>query len=124
MQSLLPREYVLGKAKRDGTSEDSPEAGGPDGDGKGGAEEEKSAKSNNSKAATVESANVYIRNTQKKQLEMEVENEQLRRKLEEMERRLTEQSGATSSTEKAGSGSGSGSGSAVDSASPASAKVK
>jgi len=37
---------------------------------------------------------VYIRNMQKKQAEEAAENEQLRRRLEELEKRLTQGSGA------------------------------
>ncbi|EMC94610.1 hypothetical protein BAUCODRAFT_554017 [Baudoinia panamericana UAMH 10762] len=116
MQSLLPREYLMGKAKGCGNGDESPETGpGADGDSKE-SKEDATAKSNSSKAATVESANVYIRNMQKKQQEEAAENLRLRRMLEEMERKLGEQCVVEESTEKRAD--------AVDSASPASAGVK
>ena len=86
MQALVPREYLLGNKKGGSNSDDSPDAVcAADleiGDGKD------DAKSHSSKASTVESANVYIRNMQKKQAEEAAENEQLRRRLEELERSL------------------------------------
>ncbi|TKA45472.1 hypothetical protein B0A54_04011 [Friedmanniomyces endolithicus] len=94
MQALVPKEYLFGKGKH--SSDESPEAGvGGEGEGCDGKEskEDAAAKSNSSKASTVESANVYIRNMQRRQAEEAAENEALRRRVEEMERRLTEQMG-------------------------------
>ncbi|KAK3116004.1 hypothetical protein LTR53_004064 [Teratosphaeriaceae sp. CCFEE 6253] len=95
MQALVPKEYLFGKAKGGSNSDDSPEANGavdaePD---PRDSKEEAAAKSNSSKASTVESANVYIRNMQRKQAEEAAEHERLLRKLEEMERKLAEQKG-------------------------------
>ena len=124
MQALVPKEYLFGKTKGS-NSDDSPEAGGgadnePD---PRDSKEEAAAKSNSSKAATVESANVYIRNMQKKQAEEAAENERLRRRLEEMERRLNEGQACLDKTDAPGAEE------IVmeeikDSASPALAKVK
>ncbi|KAK5727678.1 hypothetical protein LTR17_012536 [Elasticomyces elasticus] len=95
MQALVPKEYLLGKNKH--SSDESPEAGAggeDDCDGKM-SKEEAAAKSNSSKASTVESANVYIRNMQKKQAEEVAENERLRRRLEQMERELLQRKGSS-----------------------------
>ncbi|KAK4900264.1 hypothetical protein LTR27_002488 [Elasticomyces elasticus] len=94
MQALVPKEYLLGKNKH--SSDESPEAGAggeDDCDGKM-SKEEAAAKSNSSKASTVESANVYIRNMQKKQAEEVAENERLRRRLEQMDRELLQRKGS------------------------------
>jgi len=123
MQALVPKEYLFGKGKH--SSDESPEAGmGGEGEcGEGGKEskEDAAAKSNSSKASTVESANVYIRNMQRRQVEEAAENEVLRRRVEEMERRLTEREGG-------GTGGGVGGGpdaapSAVDAAVTASTEM-
>lgn len=123
MQSLLPKEFLAGRTKNSSTSEESPEAiGGATGmeDGKEG-REEAGGKGNNSKAATVEWANVYIKTTQRRQAEMEAENEALRRRVEEMERRIREQSGGTTSgAASPGKGEGGGGNGDVENASPAS----
>ena len=89
----MPKEYLFGKGKH--SSDESPEAGlGGEGDCDGKeSKEDAAAKSNSSKASTVESANVYIRNMQRRQAEEAAENEVLRRRVEEMERRLTEREG-------------------------------
>ncbi|TKA69799.1 hypothetical protein B0A55_06468 [Friedmanniomyces simplex] len=111
MQALVPKEYLFGKGKH--SSDESPEAGpGADGgdccDGKE-SREDAAAKSNSSKASTVESANVYIRNMQRKQAEEAAENERLRRRLEEMERRFGGRAG-----DGEGEGEGDGNGAASD----------
>ncbi|KAK5111098.1 hypothetical protein LTR62_005297 [Meristemomyces frigidus] len=114
MQSLVPKEYLYGK-KGGSNSEDSPNEAtcAEDMEIKDGAKDD--AKSHSSKASTVEMANIYIRNMQKRQAEEDAERELLRSRLEELERRLAagEQSGdAGPATTKA-----------EDSASPADVKV-
>lgn len=81
MQSLLPKSSVKG-AKDNSNSEESPEAQ-PDGDAKDNKDD--SVKSNSSKAATVESANEYIRKLQMENaalLQVKKEHEDMKRKLE------------------------------------------
>ncbi|KAK3675325.1 hypothetical protein LTR78_004835 [Recurvomyces mirabilis] len=110
MQALVPREYLLGSKKGGSNSEDSPEAiCAADLEIKDGKDD---AKSHSSKASTVESANVYIRNMQKKQAEEAAENDLLRQRLEELERRLGNEGGSGVD------GTAAAVGSAKDSASP------
>jgi len=117
MQALLPPSR--GKNGKDNSaSDDSPDAGcaaGADPDSKE-SKEEATAKSNNSKAATVESANVYIKQMQQRDAEREALIAKLRSENAEIRRRFEEQNGAATSTEKLGVA-------AIDSASPASVKV-
>ncbi|KAF7193010.1 Phosphorus acquisition-controlling protein [Pseudocercospora fuligena] len=84
MQSLLPK--VAQSKTKDPASSDSPEAAA-DLDSKD-AKEDSAAKSNNSKAATVESANEYIRKLQKENaalLALKQENDEMRKRLQQHE---------------------------------------
>lgn len=103
MQSLLPKSAT----KKEPTSDGSPEAI-VDGDSKE-SKEDAQVKSNSSKAATVESANDYIRKLQKENAMLLT----IKREHEEMKKKLDEQGNSAASTE--------GSTSAVGSASPAAA---
>lgn len=81
MQSLLPKP-APGKGKDNSNSEGSPEAAAEDTKE---SKEDSLAKSNSSKASTVESANEYIRKLQKENaalLILKKEHEDMRRKLE------------------------------------------
>lgn len=123
MQALVPKEYLFGKNKNSSIDDDSPEGGGgvellDDKDGK-----EDSAKSHSSKAATVESANVYIRKMQQKEAERDEEYERMRRRLEQAEKILAG-SGKACDAEVAASSEKAGSSEAKDSASPASVDVQ
>lgn len=113
MQSLIPKQTQ--KAIKDSNSDDSPEA--VDADSKE-SKEDASIKSNSSKAATVESANVYIREMQRQERELIAELTQLRKEREEMGRKLAERASASTSSERSSSGG------PIDSASPASVKVQ
>lgn len=101
MQSLLPKTAT----KKEPTSDGSPEAMA-DGDSKE-SKEDAQVKSNSSKAATVESANEYIRKLQKENALLLT----IKKEHEEMKKKLDEQGNSAASTE--------GSASAVGSASPA-----
>ncbi|EME89417.1 uncharacterized protein MYCFIDRAFT_210084 [Pseudocercospora fijiensis CIRAD86] len=84
MQSLLPK--AAQSKTKDPASSDSPEAVG-DADSKD-TKEDSVAKSNNSKAATVESANEYIRKLQKENaalLALKQENEEMWKRLQQHE---------------------------------------
>lgn len=86
MQSLLPKSATPKLGKDNSNSDGSPEAQ-TNGDSKE-SKEDATAKSNNSKAATVESANEYIRNLQKEIAMMQLlkqENEEMKRKLESID---------------------------------------
>ncbi|KAK4547000.1 hypothetical protein LTR36_001220 [Oleoguttula mirabilis] len=84
MQLLLPKQATTKGSKDNSNSDDSPDAGpGADGDSKE-SKEDAAAKSNNSKAATVESANVYIRIMQAEHRQREVELDRLRHENEEL----------------------------------------
>jgi len=120
MQNLLPP--TPGKSGKNSNSDDSPEAA-VDPDCKE-SKEDAAAKSNSSKAATVESANVYIKQMQQRDAEKEALIAQLRRENAEMRKRFEQGDTADSlGKPEAGSATGSGPGSAIDSASPASVKV-
>jgi hypothetical protein len=83
MQSLLPKPEVSKTGNPNSNSEGSPEPAA-EGDSKE-AKEDAAMKSNSSKAATVESANEYIRKLQRENaalLLLKKENEEMRRKLE------------------------------------------
>lgn len=97
MQSLLPKPAAVKGAKEtsnsDGTPEDVPEVEGKESKE---AKEDAQLKSNSSKAATVESANEYIR-------KLQIENAallQLKTEHEEMKRKLEEQTSSAPSTER------------------------
>lgn len=88
MQSLLPKSSTKG-GKETSNSEGSPEAVA-DGDAKDSKDD--SVKSNSSKAATVESANEYIRKLQMENaalLQLKREHEEMKRKLEEQRTSLS-----------------------------------
>lgn len=86
MQSLLPK--VAGFKKEHSGSDDSPDVDAPpDADSKE-SKEEAAAKSNSSKAATVESANDYIRRLKREHAEKDASMAMLQRKMEALERRL------------------------------------
>lgn len=104
MQSLLPKS----SSKKD-TSDDSPEAM-MDGDAKD-SKEDAQVKSNSSKAATVESANEYIRRLQKENAALLM----IKKEHEDMKKKLDEQTNSAPSTESSSSAAGS--------ASPATATV-
>jgi hypothetical protein len=94
MQSLLPKPAVVKGAKENSNSDASPEAM-PESESKE-SKEDAQLKSNSSKAATVESANEYIR-------KLQIENAallQLKSEHEEMKRKLEEQGSSSPSTEK------------------------
>lgn len=115
MQSLLPPSRNK-SGKDTSNSDDSPEAAASvEGDAKE-SNEDATAKSNSSKAATVESANVYIKHMQQRDAEKEALIAQLTRENAEMKRRFLEQNGAASSTEETPT--------AIDSVSPAADSVK
>ncbi|KAK5123297.1 hypothetical protein LTR85_002727 [Meristemomyces frigidus] len=122
MQSLLPKQATPKGGKENSNSDGSPDAGaGADGDSKE-SKEDAATKSNNSKAATVESANVYIRVVQAERrqweaelLQREAELDRLRQENEKLATKLAEQATATACTEKAVK--------AIDSASPAFAEA-
>jgi len=112
MQALLPKQA---KANKDINDDESPDVGaGADGDNKE-SKEDAAIKSNSSKAATVESANVYIRIMQQKDMERDAELERLRKYNEELVKKLAEHGAARDSMEQSAK--------AVDSASPSSVKV-
>lgn len=86
MQSLLPKPAVVKGGKETSNSDGTPEAI-PDGDTKE-SKEDAQLKSNSSKAATVESANEYIRKLQSENavlMQLKSEHEEMKRKLEEQE---------------------------------------
>ncbi|EME48785.1 hypothetical protein DOTSEDRAFT_67734 [Dothistroma septosporum NZE10] len=86
MQSLLPKSATPKICKDNSNSDGSPEAQ-PNGDSKE-SKEDATAKSNNSKAATVESANEYIRKLQTEiamMQQLKQENEEMKRKLESID---------------------------------------
>lgn len=86
MQSLLPKSANPKLGKDNSNSDGSPEAQ-TNGDSKE-SKEDATAKSNNSKAATVESANEYIRKLQKEiatMQQLKQENEEMKRKLESID---------------------------------------
>lgn len=93
MQSLLPKNAKISK---DVSKDDSSPEDGADGDAKG-SREESAAKSNSSKAATVESANEYIRHLQKENAQVT----RLRKQLEDMKKQLAEKSSTTPTPEQA-----------------------
>ncbi|KAK5136265.1 hypothetical protein LTR08_003872 [Meristemomyces frigidus] len=111
MQALLPKSAASkGGSKDNSNSDDSPDAGAEvDPDSKEGKEDD-AAKSSSSKAATVESANVYIKIMQQLEQQRELEMAHLRLQNEELVRRLEEPSATAVSTTKAAKD--------VDSASP------
>lgn len=117
MQSLLPKQATTKGSKDNSNSDESPDAGpGADADSKE-SKEDAAAKSNNSKAATVESANVYIRVMQAEHRQREAdlrareeELERLKRENEELAKKLAAHSVATTGAEGAVK--------AIDSASP------
>nr|POE62407.1 phosphorus acquisition-controlling protein [Quercus suber] len=94
MQSLLPKAVVMKKEQQSG-SDGSPdaEARGEE-DGKD-SKEEAAAKSNSSKAATVESANEYIRRLQREHAEKDMNMARLQRKMDELEKQLHGGQGGT-----------------------------
>lgn len=94
MQSLLPKSATVKGAKEASHSDGSPEDA-PEGDSKD-SKEDAQLKSNSSKAATVESANEYIRKLQSENAALL----QLRREHEEMKRKLEEQSSSAPSSER------------------------
>lgn len=94
MQSLVPKPSPATKAAMK-DAEASNEGSTPDGaeddkDGEGGGKEESAAKSSNSKAATVELANEYIKRMQKDFAERDAEMDSLRRENEVLRKRLAE----------------------------------
>ncbi|SMY19934.1 unnamed protein product [Zymoseptoria tritici ST99CH_1A5] len=83
MQSLLPKPAVSKDGPQNSNSDGSPEDGAHDESKE--SKEDAALKSNSSKAATVESANEYIRKLQRENaalLQLKQENEEMRRKLE------------------------------------------
>lgn len=115
MESLVPKQPPSKTGKDNSNSDESPEVGaGADGDTKE-SKEEATMKSNSSKAATVESANIYIRDMQEKDKVLEAELARLRMENVELAKRLAELDAAKGSTEEGAA--------AVDSASLASPKA-
>jgi hypothetical protein len=89
MQALLPK--IPGTAGKDADGSPPEDASDPPADGKE-SKEDAAAKSSSSKAATVESANDYIRKLQKENaalLALKRENEELRSKLEAVQGSVT-----------------------------------
>ena len=100
MQSLVPKPAKFKLSSKDAEAEDgdSPEYGEEEKAADGTSKEDKAdaaVKSNNSKAATVELANEYIRMMQNESLAQSDEIAQLRRENEELRKRLVEQAGQT-----------------------------
>lgn len=100
MQSLLPKPAAAKGAKEASNSDGSPEAQ-VDGESKD-SKEDAQLKSNSSKAATVESANEYIRKLQNENAALL----QLKSEHEEMKRKLEEQGSVASSSENSKSSTG------------------
>lgn len=99
MQALVPKPSPATKAAMkdaEASNEGSPDGNEDDKDGEGGGKEESAAKSSNSKAATVELANEYIRKMQKDFAARDAEMDVLRRENDALRKRLGE-SGAESS---------------------------
>nr|POE77608.1 phosphorus acquisition-controlling protein [Quercus suber] len=90
MQSLLPKAVVL--KKEQSGSDASPDAEQRADEDSKDTKEDAAAKSNSSKAATVESANEYIRRLQREHGEKDMTMARLQRKMEELEQRLNSQS--------------------------------
>lgn len=98
MQALIPSSSGV-KGSDEGGSSGSPEADiGAEDDGK--ESKESVAKSNNSKAATVESANRYIRILKDHEAAQRDKMVALQKENEALKRRLEEQAGVAVSTEK------------------------
>lgn len=98
MQSLLPKPAVVKGAKEnsDGSPDDVPECESKE------SKEDAQLKSNSSKAATVESANEYIRKLQLENaalLQLKSEHEEMKRKLEEQSSSAPSSERSTSATE-------------------------
>ena len=116
MQALIPKPTAAQKAAAnskeaaDGVDgSNSPEGGADedkreDSNGKE-SKEEASARSNNSKAATVELANDYIRKMQTDNAIKNADIVQLRKENEELRKKLVEQAGRIGTPEKASDGS-------------------
>lgn len=96
MQSLLPKPPS--KGVKENNSDESPEAM-PDGDSKE-SKEDAAVKSNSSKAATVESANEYIRKLQRENAALLM----IKKEHDEMKKKLDEQGSSAPSTERSSSG--------------------
>lgn len=94
MQSLVPKPSPATKAAMkevEASNEGSPDGGGEEDKGGGeggGSKEESAAKSSNSKAATVELANEYIKKMQKDFAARDAEMEVLRRENDELRKKL------------------------------------
>lgn len=102
MQSLLPKPAVVKGAKENSNSDGSPEEA-PEPETKE-SKEDAQLKSNSSKAATVESANEYIRKLQSENaalLQLKAENEEMKRKLEDQGTPVASPEKASSATEAA-----------------------
>lgn len=115
MQALLPKQPKSKGGKDNSNSDDSPDVGQGEANTKE-SREEALAKSNSSKASTVESANVYIKVMQENHRRQGAELERVRRENEELLKRLAEQATTPACADKAVE--------AIDSASPASVKAQ
>ena len=100
MQSLVPKSSTNSRSlskdadgEVDGSPEDGEDNKDPDGNSKE-SKEESAIRSNNSKAATVELANEYIRSIQKESETKNADILRLRRENEMLKRRLGEQPGS------------------------------
>lgn len=105
MQSLIPKSSATKSLNGNGDGDADLEIGDDDRLGDINLKDDANAKSNSSKAATVELANEYIRKMQKEQAVQSADLLQLRLENEQLKKRLTERS--STSADSPGSAVGS-----------------